>query len=163
MPDDASAGAEPRPFSSLVQWLAFGFGSGLSPRAPGTAGTLAAVPLYFLLAELPPVYYPVAVLLAGAAGVAICGRVSRQLGVHDHPGIVWDEFVGYWVTMWLLPPDWSWALAGFIVFRCFDILKPWPVRFLDRHLHGGLGIMMDDIVAGMMACAVLHAGRWWLV
>ncbi len=152
----------PRPFRDPVQFLAFGFGSGLSPWAPGTAGTLVAVPLYLLLAQLPPALYAAAVLLAIVAGIAICHRASEQLGVHDHPGIVWDEFAGYWVTMCLLPATWSWAMAGFVAFRVFDILKPWPIGWLDRRVHGGLGIMIDDIVAGIMACGVLHVGRWLL-
>ena len=86
----------------------------------------------------------------------ICGAASRQLQVHDHPGIVWDEFVGYWITMWALPSDWSWAIAGFIIFRIFDIVKPWPISVLDKKVGGGLGIMIDDVVAGALACASLH-------
>lgn len=146
----------PTPFRSPVQFLAFGFGSGLSPWAPGTAGTLAAVPLYWLAADLGLPVYSTLLLLAALLGVWICDSASRQLKVHDHPGIVWDEFVGYWITMWAMPVDWMWMLAGFVAFRVFDIVKPWPISHLDRKVKGGFGIMIDDILAGVMACATLH-------
>ena len=149
-----------RPAPSLLrhpaQFLAFGFGSGLAPRAPGTAGTLVAIPLYLLIAQWGLMYYTVIVIVAAALGVWICDVASRQLQVHDHPGIVWDEFVGYWITLWAVPLDWRWMLAGFVVFRLYDIVKPWPVRVLDRKVGGGLGIMVDDMLAGAMACASLH-------
>ena len=80
--------------------------------------------------------------------------------MHDHPGIVWDEFVGYWITLWALPPTWTWIIAGFVVFRVFDIAKPWPISLLDRKVGGGFGIMIDDIVAGILACGVLHLARY---
>jgi phosphatidylglycerophosphatase A len=139
-----------------VQFLAFGFGSGLSPKAPGTAGTLVAIPLYLLIAPLDVLQYSAVVLTAAIIGIWICGAASRQLEVHDHPGIVWDEFVGFWITMWALPVEWFWVLAGFIVFRLFDIVKPWPISVLDRRVGGGFGIMVDDILAGIMACLTLH-------
>ncbi|MEM1112066.1 MAG: phosphatidylglycerophosphatase A [Pseudomonadota bacterium] len=150
---------KPRPFRSPAQFFAFGFGSGLAPRAPGTFGTLAALPIYWLLANLPLLPYTLVLLGAVFFGIWICDRASRELGVHDHPGIVWDEFVGLWVALWALPLDWAWLLAGFALFRLFDILKPWPISWLDRHVSGGLGIMIDDIVAGVMACACLHTLR----
>jgi phosphatidylglycerophosphatase A len=143
-----------------VQLLAFGFGSGLSPKAPGTAGTLLAIPLYLLFAHWSLFHYTVVVVVAAVVGVWICGAASRQLEVHDHPGIVWDEFVGYWITMWALPTDWIWVLAGFAVFRVYDIVKPWPVSVLDRRVGGGFGIMVDDILAGVMACFTLHIVMW---
>ncbi len=152
----------PTPFRSPAQFLAFGFGSGLSPWAPGTAGTLVAIPLFLALAELSLLWYSVVVALAFVAGIAICGAASRQLGVHDHPGIVWDEFVGYWVTLWALPAEPAWVLAGFVLFRILDILKPWPIRVLDRRVGGGFGIMIDDVIAGVLACGMLHGVRiWW--
>ena len=150
---------KPTPFRSPTQFLAFGLGSGLAPKAPGTFGTLAAVPLYWLLSHLDMGLYTVVLILATALGVWICGQASKQLNVHDHPGIVWDEFVGYWITMWALPATWDWILAGFVAFRLFDVAKPWPIGYLDKKVDGGLGIMVDDIVAGMMACAVLHVAR----
>ena len=94
-------------------------------------------------------------------GVWICGAASRQLEVHDHPGIVWDEFVGYWITLWAVPFDWVWIVAGFVVFRVFDIIKPWPVSALDRKVGGGFGIMIDDVLAGVMACVTLHIALYF--
>lgn len=156
----ADTPVSPTPFNSPVQFLAFGFGSGLSPRAPGTMGTLMAVPLYWLLAPLNLAWYSLAVLVAAVVGVFICDLASKQLRVHDHPGIVWDEFVGYWITMWALPASWWWIVAGFIAFRVFDIAKPWPIGVLDKRVHGGLGIMLDDVVAGLLACVCLHLAQW---
>jgi phosphatidylglycerophosphatase A len=140
-------------------WLAFGLGSGLARYAPGTWGTLVAIPLYLLLAQLPPVPYALIVIAAFAAGVWLCDTVSRDLGVHDHGGIVWDEFVGYWITMFLMPVRWEWVVAGFALFRLFDIWKPWPIRWFDDNVEGGFGIMFDDVVAAIAAGAVLHAIR----
>ena len=139
-----------------VQFFAFGFGSGLSPKAPGTAGTVVAVPLYLGFAGLGLFQYSLVLLVTAVVGVWICGAASRQLEVHDHPGIVWDEFVGYWITMWAVPVEWVWILVGFIAFRVYDIVKPWPISLVDRRVHGGLGIMADDIIAGVMACATVH-------
>jgi len=139
-----------------VQLLAFGFGSGLSPLAPGTAGTVAAIPFYLLAVHWGLLYYTLFIVLAAVLGIWVCGAASRQLQVHDHPGIVWDEFVGYWITLWALPVSWEWVLAGFLVFRCYDIVKPWPINRLDKNVGGGLGIMIDDVLAGVMACATLH-------
>jgi thiamine-monophosphate kinase len=162
--DTAPARDEPAPqyFASWAQFLAFGFGSGMSPKAPGTAGTLVAVPLYLLLAELGLLPYTALLLVAAVFGVWLCGQASRELGVHDHPGIVWDEFVGFWITMWALPATWQWVLAGFLLFRVFDILKPWPISWCDRQVHGGLGIMLDDILAGIVSCLLLHGAFWML-
>ena len=163
MPEPESTQANPAPFRSPVQFLALGFGSGLAPKAPGTAGTLAAIPLYLLVAHWSLPYYTGFILVSALLGIWICGEASRQLGVHDHGGIVWDEFVGFWITLWALPVSWQWVLAGFVAFRVFDVLKPWPIGWLDRKIHGGLGIMLDDIIAGLMACAVLHSIRWYLL
>jgi phosphatidylglycerophosphatase A len=151
---------ESRPVPDLLrhpaQLLAFGFGSGLVPKAPGTAGTLLAIPLYLLFAQWSLLYYTGVVALAALLGVWICDVASRQLQAHDHPGIVWDEFVGFWITLWAVPLDWRWIIAGFLVFRLYDILKPWPVSVLDKKVGGGLGIMIDDMLAGVMACLTLH-------
>jgi len=145
-----------------VHFLALGFGSGLSPKAPGTAGTLMAVPLYLLLEPLSWPIYLALLVLTTLAGIAICDISARRLGVHDHPGIVWDEFVGYWITMFLAPAGWSWIAVGFVLFRIFDILKPWPIRWLDRHVAGGFGIMIDDVLAGIFALGVMQGLYWWL-
>jgi phosphatidylglycerophosphatase A len=146
-------------FRNPVHFLAFGLGSGAAPVAPGTFGTLAAVPLYLLLAQLPLALYLLAVVLAFGVGIWLCERTSRDLGVHDHGGIVWDEFVGFWLTMVAAPEGWQWLLAGFLLFRLFDILKPFPINYLDRHIHGGLGIMLDDAVAGSFAWLILQTSH----
>lgn len=132
-------------------FLAFGFGSGASPVAPGTAGTLVAIPLYLLLAPLSlPVYLGI-VLLMLLAGIWLCHVTARDIGVHDHSGIVWDEFVGYLLTMAAAPEGWLWIFVGFILFRVFDIFKPWPIGLADRHVSGGFGIMLDDVIAALYA------------
>jgi phosphatidylglycerophosphatase A len=139
-----------------LDFLALGFGSGLVPRAPGTAGTVAAIPLYLVLQSLTwQVYLPLVAVLF-LVGIPICAHAARRLGVHDHPGIVWDEIVGYLVTMAFAPPGWMWIFAGFVLFRFFDVLKPWPIRWFDRRVGGGFGIMMDDLLAGIAAAAVLQ-------
>ncbi len=135
--------------------LAFGFGSGLSPKAPGTMGTLAAIPLWYLLAQLSQPAYILVVALCAIVGIFICGSAADKLGVHDHGGIVWDEIVGFWITMTFLPATYVYALLGFVLFRLFDILKPWPISWLDKNIGGGLGIMIDDVVAGLAAAAVI--------
>jgi phosphatidylglycerophosphatase A len=135
--------------------LAFGFGSGLSPFAPGTAGSLAAVPLALPLVLLPLSAALALIVLAFAAGVWLCGRVGRRLGVHDHSGIVFDEFVGLWLVLVFIPAHWAWWLAAFAVFRVFDAVKPWPIGWLDKRVHGGLGVMLDDVLAAVFALACL--------
>ncbi|PIE00975.1 MAG: phosphatidylglycerophosphatase A [Thiothrix nivea] len=141
---------------SPVHFLAFGLGSGLSPKAPGTVGTLAAIPLYLLLMPLSPAYYLLVVLLAAGLGIWLCGQSAQLLGVHDHGGIVWDEFVGFWITMFMAPAGGWWIVLGFVLFRLFDIWKPWPIRVIDRKVDGGLGIMLDDMLAGVFALLVLQ-------
>ena len=139
-----------------VMLLAFGFGSGLSPRAPGTFGTLMAIPFWWLLQELSPGWYLALVILAALVGCYLCGAAAEKLGVHDHGGIVWDEMVGYWLTMFMAPAGWGWALYGFVLFRLFDIAKPQPIRWVDRQVRGGVGIMLDDILAAVYAILLLQ-------
>ncbi|HIP52432.1 MAG TPA: phosphatidylglycerophosphatase A [Chromatiales bacterium] len=137
--------------------LAFWFGAGAAPKAPGTVGTLAAVPLYLLLQPLSPGLYLSLVAGLFLLGIWICGATARALEVHDHPGIVFDEVVGYLVTMIHAPRGWGWVAAGFALFRLFDILKPWPIGPVDRRVEGGLGIMLDDVIAGFLALICLQA------
>lgn len=144
-----------------IHGLAFGFGSGLSPKAPGTAGTVMAIPLYLLFEGLPLLHYSVLLVVTFLLGVYLCHKTAEDLGVHDHPGIVWDEFVGYWITMFAAPAGWLWILIGFVLFRLFDILKPWPISWCDKHVDGGFGIMIDDVLAGLMALAVMHGCYWF--
>jgi phosphatidylglycerophosphatase A len=139
-------------------WIACGFGSGLSPIAPGTCGSLAALLPWLALRELPPLIYFGAVVLAFALGVWVCDWVVRQLRVED-PGVaVWDEFVGLWIALaplLLVVRGWLWIFAGFILFRIFDIVKPWPVSWADRRVLGGFGVMLDDVLAGLYAALAL--------
>lgn len=141
-----------------IQFLALGFGSGLAPKAPGTFGTLAAVPVFLLLIMLmpTPLPYAIAVIIMGLAGIYICGKTADDVGVHDHPAIVWDEFVGFFITMFMVPVSWQSILVGFLLFRVFDILKPWPISFIDKKMTGGAGIMFDDVLAGIFALAIMH-------
>lgn len=148
--------AASRVLKSPVCLLAFGFGSGLAPQAPGTFGTLAALPFWFLAASLPLPVYLALTLLMFIAGVWLCGRCEEILGVEDHSGIVWDEFTGLFITLIAAPVSWGAVLAGFLLFRLFDVWKPWPIGWLDRRVHGGLGIMLDDALAGVFAWVCLY-------
>ncbi|MEH6625673.1 MAG: phosphatidylglycerophosphatase A [Motiliproteus sp.] len=141
-----------------IHLLAFGFGSGAAPKAPGTWGTAAALIPYLFLAELPLLPYLAVIAVSFIAGIYICGRTAEDLGVHDHGGIVWDEFVGLWITLIAVPGHWSWILAGFVLFRFFDIIKPWPISWADKQVSGGLGIMLDDVIAGIFAWGCLQLG-----
>lgn len=143
-----------------IHLLAFGLGSGAAPVAPGTFGTLAAVPLYLVLQPLGLPLYLLSLLLVFVIGIAICEKTSRDLGVHDHPGIVWDEIAGYLVTMAGAPFGWYWMVTGFLLFRGFDIFKPWPIGWADRRVTGGLGIMLDDCLAGVYAWLCLQGLVW---
>jgi len=144
-------------------FLATGFGSGLSPIIPGTMGTVASIPLYLLIVQLPFAAYILITIVAAVIGITICQKTSDDMGVHDHGSIVWDEFVGFWITMAIAPVvNWQWILAGFVLFRFFDMIKPWPISWLDKHVHGGFGIMVDDILAGFMAMICLWGvGHWF--
>ena len=119
-------------FTHPLHLLAYGFGAGLSPKAPGTAGTVVAIPIYLVLMRLGPAVYFGFLAVALVAGTYICGYTARRLGVDDPKGVVWDEVVGYLITMVWLPLGAIWILAGFLLFRLFDIWKPWPIRWLDR-------------------------------
>lgn len=140
-----------------VHLFALGWGAGLSPYAPGTCATLLAIPLYLLVADLPLWIYLLNTVLLFAVGVWLCHVTARDLNKHDHPAIVWDEIVGYLITMTAAPRGWLWIALGFGLFRLFDIWKPWPIRRIDRSVDGGLGIMLDDGLAGIYAFIVLQA------
>lgn len=137
-------------------FIAYGFGSGLAPKAPGTFGTLAALPIYWLMQDWPLTVYLATVFLAFIAGIWFCQRTVDWIKQDDPSGVVWDEIVGYLVAMAFAPAGWQWMIIGFVLFRFFDILKPWPVSWADKKLHGGLGIMLDDVVAGLYSALVLH-------
>ncbi|TAN08410.1 MAG: phosphatidylglycerophosphatase A [Rhodanobacteraceae bacterium] len=138
-------------------WIATAFGAGLTPKAPGTAGSLVALlPWWFVLRGLPLGVYA-AVLVAGfLLGVWVCGVSDRRLGLHDQGALVWDEVIGMWITLLAAPAQWWWLLVGFALFRLFDIWKPWPVSWADRRIRGGLGVMLDDVLAGMYALIVVQ-------
>ncbi|HEX4300770.1 MAG TPA: phosphatidylglycerophosphatase A [Gammaproteobacteria bacterium] len=150
-------------FTHPVHLLAYGFGAGLSPKAPGTMGTLVAIPLYLLLLMYTSSGVYLAVLaVALAAGVFICGYTAKQMSIDDPKGVVWDEIVGYLITMLGLPLGWFWVIGGFLMFRLFDIWKPWPIRWVDRHIKGGIGIMLDDVIAAVFACVLLNLAAYFL-
>ena len=138
-----------------VVFIALGFGSGLSPKAPGTAGTLLTVPLVYFLQQQSLLIYSLVTLFVLLTGSWVCGYAAKKLQVHDHSGIVYDEVAGFLITMMFVPTGLYWMLAGFILFRFFDALKPWPISWLDKNLHGGFGIMFEDVVAGIISLGCL--------
>jgi phosphatidylglycerophosphatase A len=144
--------------ASPAGWIACGLGSGLAPVAQGTFGSLAAIIPWLGLRSLPLPLYVLVLALAFALGVWACGEAGRALGVADHRSLVWDEFVGQWLTLlpllWV-PGPWWLVVVGFALFRLFDVWKPWPIGWLDRHLKGGLGVMADDALAGAVAAVLL--------
>lgn len=123
---------------------------------PGTIGTLVGVILFLVLPVLDWRMYLGITLVGFVAGIFLCGYTAKTLGVHDHPAIVWDEIVGYFITMCMVPKSWIWILSGFILFRIFDIFKPWPISIADKKLKGGLGIMLDDLIAGVFALIIIQ-------
>ena len=146
-----------------VHFLAFGFGSGLAPFAPGTFGSIPGMLLFWVTMGFGLyVQLAVAVVLC-VAGVWICGESARRLGIHDHGGIVWDEIAGMYLTLFVAPFSvFGWVLA-FGLFRLTDIVKPWPIRDLDHRLKGGVGIMLDDLVAALYAALMLGLYRWLMI
>jgi len=155
------------------QWLALGGGSGLLPILPGTMGTIAAIPLYLLLVLVVQnnVVYTLVLVTMITLGPWLCGQTAREMQnggsgkrVLDPPAIVWDEWAGLLLTLWLVPFGWWTLLVGFLLFRFFDMLKPWPISWLDKHIHGGTGIMLDDIAAAIPALILLRLMLWagWL-
>ena len=141
-------------------FLAFGFGTGLLPVAPGTWGTLPGIPLVLLLGSVSSLWYLIITLAAFVYGCVICDKVSNELQVHDYSGIVWDEVVGYLLTLFLVPISWLTLLLGFLLFRLFDIWKPFPIKLIDSKVKGGLGIMLDDALAALPAWLCLQFIVW---
>ncbi len=134
-----------------AHFVALGFGAGLAPRAPGTFGTLVAYPIWYALALLPPAAAWAAVAAGFAFGVWACAVTGRDLGVADHGAIVWDEIVAMTGVLLLTPPGLAWWIAAFLLFRLFDIWKPFPVGLADRRLKNGFGVMLDDALAAVYA------------
>ena len=145
-----------------VVFIAMGVGSGVCPKAPGTAGTLMAVPLVYFLQLQTLLIYSLVTLFVLFTGPWICGYAAKKLKVHDHSGIVYDELGGFLITMFMIPANWTLMLAGFVLFRFFDALKPWPISWLDKNIHGGFGIMLDDVLAGIISLLCLMLLQtWW--
>ncbi len=132
-------------------FIALGGGSGLTPKAPGTAGTVVGVAIYWPLSALDQTVYAAVVVILFVVGIPLCRRTAAELGVHDHPSIVWDEIVGYLLTMAFASPSLRTCIIAFVAFRIFDIYKPWPIGVLDRSMRGGTGIMLDDALAAIYA------------
>ncbi|MFT4729236.1 MAG: phosphatidylglycerophosphatase A [Granulosicoccus sp.] len=147
--------------SGTANFIALGGGLGLAPKAPGTFGTLLGIPLLFLMPNNLVAYLVVLVLLF-VLGVWCCDACAKNLGVHDHPGIVWDEVVGYLITMIAVPKTLVWVVVGFILFRFFDILKPWPISWIDKQVAGGMGIMLDDVLAAVFALIVIQVALYFI-
>lgn len=137
-------------------FIAFGFGAGALPVAPGTFGTLVAIPFYLVLGIFQTQTYLFILLLLTLGSIWICGRVSKQIKVHDHQGMCLDEIIGFLFTMIAVPAKFSWILFGFLLFRFFDIYKPWPIDRIDKEIKGGAGMILDDVVAGIFSCIILH-------
>lgn len=140
----------------LRYFLSFGFGSGLAPKAPGTFGTLAAIPLYYLICDVNYIVYMLICIIGFLLGVKITNDVSTQLDEDDFPGIVWDEIIGFLLVMFLVPVSTLNTCLGFVLFRIFDIWKPMPIKWLDTKFKGGFGIMIDDVMAALYAWIALQ-------
>ena len=143
-----------------VHFFAFGMGAGLAPKAPGTAGSLVGVLLGWFTAALPLGWRLGILAVLVGAGIWLCGESARRIGVHDHPGIVWDEIAGMYMALLVVPAQMGHYALAFGLFRLFDIWKPWPIRDLDHRLAGGPGIMLDDLVAALYAAILLVFGGW---
>lgn len=139
-----------------IYLLATGFGSGLAPIMPGTCGTIVAIPIYLLLNLFPPTYYLIILAIMIAVGFWICNVVEHKTGIHDNPSIVWDEIVGFLLTMAFIPSRWCLIVIGFVLFRIFDIWKPWPINWVNSHVKGGFGIVIDDLLAAIYAGILLQ-------
>lgn len=141
-------------------FIAFGFGSGAVPFAPGTFGTLMAIPFYLVLQSLSLSMYLFLVILITIASMWLCDKVSKEINVHDHSGMCLDEIVGFLVTMIGAPHGFIWIVLGFALFRLFDIWKPWPIRYVDEQVKGGIGVILDDVIAGIYSLIILHILHW---
>jgi Phosphatidylglycerophosphatase A and related proteins len=148
--------------TSPAHFIALGFGSGLAPKAPGTFGSVAALPLFWLLLQAGLGQPALLLLIAAgfALGVWACTVTGKNLGIADHGGIVWDEIVAMWLVLAFTPTDWIWWLIAFGLFRFFDILKPWPIRFFDVRLKSGFGVMFDDFLAALYALLMIKGWLW---
>lgn len=148
-------------FSHPAHFIAFGFGIGLAPFAPGTFGTLLAFPIYTLAApRLDPREFALLILAMFVIGVWACERSGKALGVHDHGGMVWDETVAFLLILFLTPNQLVWQAFAFLLFRLFDIFKPAPIRHFDRSIRNGAGVMLDDLLAAFYTLLCLAAWKF---
>jgi phosphatidylglycerophosphatase A len=146
-------------FTHPAHFIAFGFGAGLAPFAPGTAGTLLAFPLWWLLGAYPPAALFAILAFLFAVGVWACDVTGRRMGVADHGAMCWDETVAFLLVLAIAPQDWRWQAAAFLLFRAFDVVKPPPIRRLESRMKGGFGVMFDDLLAAAYTLLVLALAR----
>jgi len=137
-------------------FLAFGFGTGLLPKMPGTYATIVAIPIYLIMRQFSWLTYGIVLALIIIFAMWVSDKVSKEIGIHDHPGVNIDEIPGFLLTMLFAPAGWLWILLGFILFRFFDILKPWPISWLDKNVGGGFGMVVDDLLAGFFGFVVIQ-------
>jgi len=149
-----------RVWSDPRYFIGYGFGTGLLPKMPGTWGTLIAIPAYLLLAKFHFTLYLLFVLLFGLYAASLSEALSKEIGLHDDPGMNIDEVVGYLITMMAAPFSWWAIVLGFGYFRLFDILKPWPISWVDQNVKGGFGMILDDVIAGVAAMLSLKLTFW---
>lgn len=141
-------------------FIGYGFGTGLLPKMPGTWGTLMAIPIYLVLAKFNLLAYLLMLLLIGIYAVSVSEALSKEIGLHDDPGMNIDEIVGYLITMMAGPMTWWGVILGFAYFRLFDIWKPWPIGWVDQKVKGGFGMILDDVIAGLAALLALQLTYW---
>jgi phosphatidylglycerophosphatase A len=139
-----------------LHFIAFGFGAGAIPFAPGTFGTLMGIPFYLALRSLSLTNYLAVLLVIIVSSMWLSHKVAKEIGVHDHTGMCLDEIVGFLVTMANAPFGWGWILIGFLLFRLFDIWKPWPINYIDEKVPGGVGIILDDVLAGIYSLVIIQ-------
>jgi len=143
-------------WTNPIHFIACGFGIGALPIMPGTYATLAAIPLYLILVKLPLAAYITITILLNVLGVWLCHVTNRDFGTDDHPAAVWDEIAAFLIVMIAVPVTWYYIAIGVVLFRIFDIWKPGPIGWIDRNVHGGLGVMLDDILAALVSLAILQ-------
>lgn len=145
-------------------FIAFSGGAGLSPIAPGTVGTLAAIPIYWILDHyLSAVHLLLLIDILFIVGIWACGITGKVLGVPDHGGMVWDETIAFMLVLYFTPPGWIWLFCAFLLFRFFDIVKPQPIRYCDQRLKGGFGVMLDDLIAAFFTLLCLSGWKAWIL
>lgn len=155
---------EPLPRSiwqNPIHFIACGFGVGTIPIMPGTFGTLVGVAVYLIIQPLPLWAYLVITAILVLAGIYLCGKVNRDMDTDDHPAAVWDEIATFPIVMIAVPLTWYYVVLGFVLFRIFDIWKPWPIRWIDKNIHGGIGVMLDDVVAALAAWIIVFLISWY--